>query len=75
SDLVIDAAFGTGFRGEYEFPDTDGAPVLAVDVPSGVSGLTGRAAGRPSHAVATVTFAALKPGLLLGDGPAFAVAT
>lgn len=71
SDLVIDAAFGTGFRGEYEFPDTDGAPVLAVDVPSGVSGLTGRSSGRPAHAVATVTFAALKPGLLLGDGPAF----
>jgi hydroxyethylthiazole kinase-like uncharacterized protein yjeF len=72
SDLVVDAAFGTGFRGEYEFPDTDGAPVLAVDVPSGVAGLRGGAAGRPPHAVATVTFAALKPGLLLGDGPAFA---
>ena len=72
SDLVLDAAFGTGFRGEYEFPDPDGAPVLAVDIPSGVSGLTGRASGRPAHAVATVTFAALKPGLLLGDGPSFA---
>jgi hydroxyethylthiazole kinase-like uncharacterized protein yjeF len=72
SDLVVDAAFGTGFRGTYEFPDPDGAPVLAVDIPSGVSGLTGRAAGRPATAVATVTFAALKPGLLLADGPAHA---
>jgi NAD(P)H-hydrate repair Nnr-like enzyme with NAD(P)H-hydrate epimerase domain len=70
SDLVIDAAFGTGFRGSYEFPDPDGAPVLAVDIPSGVSGLTGEVSGRPAHAVATVTFAALKPGLLLGQGPA-----
>ncbi len=72
ADLVIDAAFGTGFRGSYSFPDTDGAPVLAVDVPSGVSGLTGTTSGRPAAAVATVTFAALKPGLVLGDGPSFA---
>jgi NAD(P)H-hydrate repair Nnr-like enzyme with NAD(P)H-hydrate epimerase domain len=70
ADLVIDAAFGTGFRGTYSFPDPDGAPVLAVDIPSGVSGLTGVAAGRPTRALATVTFAALKPGLLLNDGPA-----
>ncbi len=68
SDLVIDAAFGTGFRGEYRFPHTD-APVLAVDIPSGVDGLTGEAVGLPAEAVETVTFAALKPGLLLGDGP------
>lgn len=72
SDLVIDAAFGTGFRGSYEFPDPNGAPVLAVDIPSGVSGLTGSASGRPVAAAATVTFAALKPGLVLGDGPSFA---
>lgn len=69
SDLVLDAAFGTGFRGDYAFPDPGGAPVLAVDVPSGVDGLTGVAAGRPAPAVRTVTFAALKPGLLLADGP------
>lgn len=70
ADLVLDAAFGTGFRGEFAFPDPDGAPVLAVDIPSGVAGLTGVRSGRPAHAIATVTFAALKPGLLLGDGPA-----
>lgn len=70
ADLVIDAAFGTGFRGSYEFPDTDGAPVLAVDIPSGLSGSTGIASGTPARAVATVTFAALKPGLVLADGPA-----
>ncbi|MFZ4517214.1 MAG: NAD(P)H-hydrate dehydratase [Microthrixaceae bacterium] len=70
ADLVVDAAFGTGFRGTYGFPDPDGAPVLAVDIPSGVDGLTGLAAGAPAPAVATVTFAALKPGLLQGAGPA-----
>ena len=67
-DLVIDAAYGTGFRGSYRAPAPGGAPVLAVDIPSGVDGLTGRASGQPNRAVATVTFAALKPGLLFADG-------
>ncbi len=73
-DLVIDAAYGTGFRGTYEAPQpaTTGTPVLAVDIPSGVSGLTGEVGGHPSAATRTVTFAALKPGLLLADGPALA---
>src|ERR1700738_987609 len=43
-DLVIDAAYGTGFHGEYEAPDPGDALVLAVDIPSGVNGLTGEAA-------------------------------
>lgn len=73
ADLVIDSAYGTGFRGTYDAPRVAGeAPVLAVDVPSGVSGATGQAAGRPMRATRTITFAALKPGLLLGDGPELA---
>jgi len=72
-DLVIDAAFGTGFRGEYRAPAVPaGVPVLAVDIPSGVDGDTGQACGEPLRADLTVTFAALKPGLLLGDGPLLA---
>jgi len=68
-DLVIDAAYGTGFSGSYEAPVVpDGSLVLAVDVPSGVDSDTGAAPGRPMAATATVTFAALKPGLLQGDG-------
>ena len=68
-DLVIDAAYGTGFRGEYDAPDPGGAPVLAVDIPSGVDGLTGEAGdGRGARPMRTVTFAALKPGLLLAPG-------
>ncbi len=70
ADLVIDAAFGTGFRGTYWCPDPNGAPVLAVDIASGISGATGIASGAPANAIATVTFAAAKPGLLLADGPA-----
>jgi NAD(P)H-hydrate epimerase len=71
-DLVIDAAYGTGFRGEYDAPDPAGAPVLAVDIPSGVSGLTGEAAPSAVRADATVTFAALKPGLVFHPGRALA---
>ena len=68
--LVIDAAYGTGFRGEYRAPSVPpGVPVLAVDIPSGVDGDTGAACGEPLRADVTVTFAALKPGLLQGDGP------
>ncbi|MDQ3642508.1 MAG: bifunctional ADP-dependent NAD(P)H-hydrate dehydratase/NAD(P)H-hydrate epimerase, partial [Actinomycetota bacterium] len=68
ADLVIDAAFGTGFRGDYRAPDPGGAPVLAVDIPSGVDGLTGEVGRGAVRATATLTFAALKPGLLLGAG-------
>ena len=68
-DLVIDAAFGTGFRGDYDAPElAPGTPVLAVDIPSGVDGLTGAAAGRVLTADRTITFAAHKPGLLLHPG-------
>ena len=67
ADLVIDAAFGTGFHGDYDAPEAD-APVLACDIPSGVDGRTGTVAGRALSAERTVTFAALKPGLLLSPG-------
>jgi len=69
-DLIIDAAYGTGFRGEWTPPSTRGIPVLAVDIPSGLDGLTGRAGPHVWKADRTVTFVALKPGLLFGQGPA-----
>lgn len=68
ADLVIDAAYGTGFRGAWETPDVGATPVLAVDVPSGVDALTGAVTGNVIAADRTVTFQALKPGLLLGPG-------
>ena len=68
-DLVVDAVLGTGFRGSYDAPPVAaGTPVLAVDIPSGVAGDTGEAPGRPMRADRTVTFAAWKRGLLLGEG-------
>jgi ADP-dependent NAD(P)H-hydrate dehydratase / NAD(P)H-hydrate epimerase len=88
ADLVIDAAYGTGLSRPYLPPDPGEAPVLAVDIPSGLSGLTGRRVGGDGEAgggpdgggpgggaltaVRTVTFAAYKPGLLIGDGPDYA---
>lgn len=70
ADLVIDAAYGTGFRGSYDAPTPadPATPVLAVDIVSGIDGTTGVASGSPATATVTVTFAALKPGLLLADG-------
>jgi len=73
ADLVVDALFGVGFRGELPeavlpWLDHDGA-VLSVDVPSGLQAATGTVAGHAFTADATVTFHALKPGHLLREGP------
>ncbi len=67
SDLIVDAAYGTGLSRPYQPPRQGTVPVLAVDIPSGLSGFTGT--GESMAATRTVTFAAYKPGLLLGDGP------
>ena len=74
-DLVIDAAYGTGFRGQWIAPDIESSRgdrplVLAVDIPSGVNALTGRAGPGVLAADRTVTFQALKPGLVFGVGAA-----
>jgi hydroxyethylthiazole kinase-like uncharacterized protein yjeF len=74
ADLVIDALFGSGFRGSL--PDVAvawaeaGMRVLAVDVPSGLDADRGFVHPPTTFsAERTVTFHALKPGHLLGDGP------
>ncbi|HEY0519545.1 MAG TPA: NAD(P)H-hydrate dehydratase [Ilumatobacteraceae bacterium] len=72
ADLVIDAAYGTGFHGTWLPPDVGDTPVLAVDIPSGVDALTGDITGDVLAATHTVTFAALKPGLLMPPGSALA---
>lgn len=72
-DLVIDALFGGGFRGGLpggvEEWIARGAPVVAVDVPSGLDPLTGEISGVSFVARRTVTFHALRPGHVLGAGP------
>jgi hydroxyethylthiazole kinase-like uncharacterized protein yjeF len=76
ADLIIDAIFGTGFRGtaEGEFAaaietiNASGVPVLAVDVPSGIDAATGALDGPAVKATRTVTFAWPKAGLYLFPG-------
>ncbi len=69
ADLVIDAAFGSGFRDSWHCPDIGSARLLAVDVPTGLDGATGVAAEHTRRADATVTFGAPSPGHVLNDGP------
>jgi NAD(P)H-hydrate epimerase len=73
ADLVIDALFGAGFRGELPAAAAmwaaAGHRVLAVDVPSGLDAATGDCHGACFHAERTVTFHAMKVGHLLGVGP------
>jgi NAD(P)H-hydrate epimerase len=73
-DLLIDAMYGTGFQGALEGAAartaelSDDVQTLAVDIPSGVDGLTGLTRGPAVRADATVTFAARKPGLCFEPG-------
>ncbi len=68
--LIIDALYGLGYHSGSELPQLPrGSRVLACDVPSGLNPETGIADDRVLLAERTVTFGALKPGLLTGDGP------
>ncbi|MGD9721640.1 MAG: NAD(P)H-hydrate epimerase [Pirellulales bacterium] len=69
---IVDALLGTGARGEPRSPireaiariNAQSAPVLAVDVPSGLDCDTGQAAQQTVRAAHTCTFVATKPGFV-----------
>src|SRR5688572_21785914 len=75
--LIVDGLFGIGLTreitGDYaalvDYANRQRCPVLALDIPSGVHSDTGRLLGRAVRATHTITFIALKPGLLTLDGP------
>jgi hydroxyethylthiazole kinase-like uncharacterized protein yjeF len=75
--LVVDGLFGIGLAreiaGEYaalvDYANAQRCPVLALDIPSGVHSDSGRVLGHAVRATHTVTFIALKPGLLTLEGP------
>ncbi|MFC7400967.1 NAD(P)H-hydrate dehydratase [Citricoccus sp. GCM10030269] len=67
--LLIDGVLGTGARGGWEPPSIpSGLTVVACDLPSGVNADTGEVAGGVIPAELTVTFGALKTGLVVGAG-------
>ena len=75
--VLVDALFGTGLarplEGEWreavDAMNRHGAPVLALDVPSGLDADLGTVLGTAVSADATVTFIGLKQGMFTGDGP------
>lgn len=76
AEVVIDALFGTGFHGAprddaaqlIERLNAAGAPVVAVDLPSGVDASTGEVAGAVVDADVTVTMHGPKVGLAVAPG-------
>ncbi|HEY2370927.1 MAG TPA: NAD(P)H-hydrate dehydratase [Gaiellaceae bacterium] len=74
--VIVDALFGTGFTGEprpeaaalIERINRGGAPVFAIDLPSGVDASTGEVATVAVNAVETVTFHGRKVGLIVSPG-------
>lgn len=76
AELVVDALFGAGLARPLELgaeallraTEASGAPLVAVDLPSGLSGDLGRPLGYAAQADLTVTFQAHKPAHVLEPG-------
>ncbi|HSS65434.1 MAG TPA: NAD(P)H-hydrate dehydratase [Gammaproteobacteria bacterium] len=77
AEVIVDAVFGTGLDRQVEGRwgsaiagmNAASAPILALDIPSGLNADTGRVMGQAVRAAATVSFVGLKQGLFTGDGP------
>jgi ADP-dependent NAD(P)H-hydrate dehydratase / NAD(P)H-hydrate epimerase len=80
ASVIVDALLGTGFAGgprgtvarAIDAIESSAAPVVSVDVPSGVDASTGVVSAAAVHATATVTFHAAKPGLWIHPGKEYA---
>ncbi len=79
ASCIVDAVLGTGLNKDVrglaasaiDAMNSSGAPIIAVDIPSGLSADTGFALGRSVVAEMTTTFAFPKVGFLLGEGPQY----
>ena len=77
TEVLVDALLGTGLSGAVRADlagviraiNSSGRAILALDVPSGLDADRGMPLGAAVRAECTVTFVALKSGLLLGEGP------
>ncbi len=80
AEVLVDALLGTGlqapvgaaFLAVIAAMNRSGAPILALDLPSGLDGDHGVPRGGAVRADTTITFVAPKTGLFLGDGAEFA---
>ncbi len=73
ADITLDALFGGGLSRPLqgvcaELVNTAREPVVSIDVPSGLDGLTARPLGPCFRASLTITFAALRPAHVLSPG-------
>lgn len=74
--VLLDGLFGTGFHGALEEPfaslvtnaNQSKLPIIAIDIPSGLNGETGDAAGPVVQAVETLFLGVPKTGFFLGEG-------
>jgi len=79
ADITVDAIFGVGlnrdildpFRGIIEAVNRKAQKVIAVDIPSGLDGTTGKIYGTCIKADTTVTFSLIKKGFLIAQGPKY----
>ena len=77
TDVIVDALLGTGIDRQVKGSIGDmidkinaaTAPVLALDIASGLNADSGKTMGRAVRAQATISFIGLKQGLFTGDGP------
>ena len=73
AELILDALYGAGLSRDFPQELADrinnaGVPVVSIDVPSGLDGLTGRPRGSSVKADLTITFFRKKPAHLLMPG-------
>ena len=77
ADLLVDAIFGVGlnreigesFHSVIERMNASGKKIIAVDIPSGLDGTTGKIYGTCVKAKMTVTFSFAKKGFFKAEGP------